>query len=453
MLKLMIGCLSFETAAVLLLNIPDRQLGWGRLKRWGLLICALFAVFGSLLYFREEGALRFFSRWSGKTQSPQHASLTVAWEYPDNRQDAGITSFINRGEVCIASTAEAILAIDMKTGAIRWKNIQLPRMIIKPQSENPAFPLIAVRQERRGETVIARIDPDYGETLWQQTLPLAFAEVTFDEQTIAAYAGRAVSALDMTGQLLWTKRFDGAVDISYAQWHSGLLIGQFQEKKQDTVDVTLRYLNRMCGAAFWEQQNGQEFPRYVVEKDAQIFSTPDGGMALMRLPDRTRIWKTINDKNDIVAQDGDLLYGMTAAFDRRTGMRRFSYPDGSAFSGLTKDFVATFQEINPQKKLLIFIDKISGEVKQNIEHRAWYFAKYLTEDERSLYFAMYLKPDGPDATEIRSELTRINKQSFAVESIPAGSNLGVLQFKVFTQEQLVFIPSFQRLGGYALSER
>ena len=144
---------------------------------------------------------------------------------------------------------------------------------------------------------------------------------------------------------------------------------------------------------------------------------------------------------------------MTAAFDKQTGRRRFDYPAGSAFFGLSNAFVFAFQEINPQKKLLLIIDKISGEVKQSIEHRAWYFAKYLTEDDRALYLAMYSKPERADSTEIRSELARIDKQTFAATSFSVGSNPGMLYFEVFTQERLVFIPSFQRLGGYALSER
>ena len=443
--------ISLETLVVLLLNAHGKPIERFRPKRIVIAICVLLAAIGGLYVFGADMLRGLFFGGSGKQIAP--SSLTSVWEYPDDRQDAGMTSFVKRGELCIASTAEAVLAIEMKTGVIRWTNAQLPQVIIKPQSDHPALPLIAVRQEYRGETVIMRIDPDSGQTLWQQTLPLAFAEVTFDEQTIAAYAGRTLSALDLNGQTLWTKRVGGKADISYAQWHSGLLIGQFQDKPEKAVEITLRYLDRMTGAVIWEQEDGQEYPRYVVEKDRQIFSQKEGRTALIHLPDQARIWESGEAISDIVAQDDTTLYAMTAAFDKQTGRRRFDYPAGSAFSGLSTAFVFALQEINPQKKLLLIIDKISGKVKQSIEHRAWYFAKYLTEDDRALYLAMYSKPERADSTEIRSELARIDKQTFAATSFSVGSNPGMLYFEVFTQERLVFIPSFQRLGGYALSER
>jgi len=414
---------------------------------WGLLVALLVGMAGGAYHFRQTVFSPLFAALYGGT--PEIA-LPPKWEYPREKQDMAITSFIKRGEMCIASTASEVLAVEMKTGAIRWTNRQISGATIEPQSANTELPVIVVRYERDGKTVIARIDPDSGQTLWQQTLPLAFAQVTLDEQAIAAYADRVVSAFDLNGRPLWTKRFDGKADISYAQWHSGLLIGQFREKQNDAIEVALLYLDRSSGSVIWEQQDRQEFPRYVVEKDWQIFSKPEGGVALIHLPDRKRLWETTDDTDDIVAQDGDLLYGMTAAFDRQTGALRFDYPDRSTFSGLTHDFVLALQEINPQKKSLLLIDKITGEIKQNIEDRGWYFAKYLTEDERALYLAMYVKPEGADSTVIRSELAQIDKQTFSVTKIPIGNNLGMLQFEIFTQERLVFIPSFQRLGGYML---
>ncbi len=417
---------------------------------WTLLALMFAGVAGGAYHFRNGFIVPLLAAFYG---SAPDIVLQPAWEYPPEKAEAEMTSFVNRGDVCIAATADAVFAVEMKTGTIRWTNTQLAGMVLKPQSENQRLPVIAARQENRGDTVIARFDPDSGQLLWQQTLPLAFAEVTFDEQTIAAYTGRAVSVLDMNGRTLWTKQIGGDADISYAQWHSGLLIGRFREKQNDEVDITLTYLDRLSGDVVWEQQQSQEFPRYVVEKDLQIFSKSTGGVTLLHIPDQQRIWETSNNINDIVAQDDTTLYSMTGALDKQSGARRFDYPSGSSFTGLTDDFVLAFQEMNPQKKSLLVLDKISGEVKQKIEHRAWYFAKYLTEDEHSLYLAMYSKPEGAGSTDIRSELARIDKQTFAITSIPVGNNLGMLQFEVFTQEQLVFIPSFQRLGGYALRER
>ena len=74
--------------------------------------------------------------------------------------------------------------------------------------------------------------------------------------------------------------------------------------------------------------------------------------------------------------------------------------------------------------------------------------EYLSEDQAQIYLAATIGPVKPEASEFSAELLLINKQTLELRAIPIGKNLYALQFKVFPQEKLVFIPTYQHVGAY-----
>jgi hypothetical protein len=147
------------------------------------------------------------------------------------------------------------------------------------------------------------------------------------------------------------------------------------------------------------------------------------------------------------------VYTANAAIRAEDGTTSFSYPSDSHFAGaVTNDFLLLLRESKTQHNEILLVDKYSGELKKEFQDRPWYFVFYLTEDDSTIYLAANLKPQRSGIPEIASELLLINKQTFELKEIPVGKNIGSLQFKVFSQENLVFIPSFQTIGGYTIPE-
>ena len=386
--------------------------------------------------------------------APQKIQLSAKWRHVFDASQREMLSFVNRGDVCIFATSASLSAVEMTTGVTRWENAALGDLIVQPLSENPALPLIAVKYSDSNDTTIMRIDPASGELLWQHEFRGEYRHVTFDAQTLAAYAEQKLDVFDADGAARWSARFQGKAAIAYAHWHSGLLIGRFAGIGEDDerIDITLAYLDRASGQTIWEEPHSECRPRFVVERDAQIFSKKDGSVVMMRVPDRNILWTADAAIGDVVAQDADTLYTMTAAVKKSDGAPRFSYPPGSRFSTLTHDYLLLSLEQQSQKKNFLLIDKITGDTKQYIQNTPWFFAKYLSEDETAIYFAVHLMPNKANLRGIRSNLVTIRKDALDVKELFVGENLGALQLQVFPQERLVFIPSFQSIGGYTLPE-
>jgi len=108
------------------------------------------------------------------------------------------------------------------------------------------------------------------------------------------------------------------------------------------------------------------------------------------------------------------------------------------------------QETKNQENTFLLVDKYSGEIQHYIKDQTWFGVIYLTEDRSDIYLTASLKPEKPGAVNIRSQVVRIEKQTFSMTEIPIGQNIDSLQFKIFSQDNFVFIPTYQRIGGYTL---
>ena len=146
------------------------------------------------------------------------------------------------------------------------------------------------------------------------------------------------------------------------------------------------------------------------------------------------------------------LYTTTGAIDPKDGSSLFSYPPGLRFGEKTPDFLLLFQESSDRQNTVVLLDKFTGEMKKMLKKKFWFAVVYLAEDSRYFYLTATLKPVKPGDIRIRSQLLRFQKDTLDVTEIPIGYNLSSLHATMFSEEGLLFIPSYQHLGGYVLPE-
>ena len=119
---------------------------------------------------------------------------------------------------------------------------------------------------------------------------------------------------------------------------------------------------------------------------------------------------------------------------------------------MTHDFLLLSSEQNEQHELLL-LDKVTGTILEHLGNKAWVGLFYLMEDDTTIYLAANLKPEKPGQVQLESVLLLIDKQTFTLTEIPVGRNIGSLQWKIFPDDHLIVIATFQRLGGYILPEK
>ncbi len=399
------------------------------------------------------------------------AQWTESFEQEENR----VNSFISRGERCIVSTNTSLQALDMHTGDIVWTVNNISGVTIQGSSENPALPLLALQYHADDRWTLLNLNPDSGAIKWQQTLKGSHPQMMFDAHTILVYGERGVSAYDKNGTLLWKKQFQGRLMLDYVYLHTGILLGRYSESS-----LTLLYLDRHTGETLWEKEQSAFYPGHVLGNDRQFFSLDEGKTILMDVSEMTPLWDVPQNIGYVLAHDDNLAkvtrtnenknimpqkpsqgsmseiyaYTATEAIHAADGRVLFSYPPGSRFAGraVTHDYVLVLRETKTQQNDILLLDKYTGAVRHTLQDRPWYFVFYLSEDDSTIYLAANLKPEGQDAIEIVSELLLLDKQTFTFTEIPVGTNIGSLRFHVFAEENLVFIPSFQIIGGYKIHD-
>ena len=425
--------------------------GMKALFSWGLLL-----ILGSMMSwyaYQYRAALSWLSFFSSPSSYAPEIILKARWVKDFFQEESSILSYVNRGEYCIVSTPTSMYALQMQTGEIVWSVEEAPNFSLQPLSQNPTLPLLALQTQLDGNRVLFNLDPDSGEILWRQPLDIEYPWISFDAHTIVIYDYSHIYAYDMNGERLWNRRFQDQLSLDYVQLHSGVLLGRYSE-----TSLTLTYLDRTNGEILWEMKESQYSPGYVLDKDLQIFYTEHGEAMLMSLSQPQPLWGTPQKIGHVIAHAehpvsrDTYLYTTEAAVRKQDGTTIFSHPPHSRFGAESEDFLIILQETGARENAFILIDKYTGAIKQYIEDRTWFAVIYLSEDQSTIYLAANLKPEQSGTVNIQARLIRIDKPTLEVIEIPIGQNIGTLQFKIFSQEHFVFIPSYQRLGGYMLPE-
>ena len=436
--------------------------------------CVLFVILGSggwyayqnpppqaipwLFFFR---AFLFGGRMPESRMVMPEITLKPQWQHQFPEKN-GLAAYVMRGEQGLVVTATSLQALNMRTGKILWTADNLPNVEFQQLSQDPDVPLVGLQYQEDGKVALVNIDPQSGAVLWKQALALEkeLAEsdneryLTVDSQTILVHGNDRVSEYDLNGKLLWTsgsltKRFQDNLILVEAVLNKGVLIGRYSEASR-----IFTYFERRTGKILWEMKNSEYNPEYTytLGDGQQVFYTNDNKAMLMDLPKQKFLWKSPQDIGQVIKYDAKQAYLYTdkAAVRQKDGSVVFSYPN-SRFACVTDDFLILLRTLQNGSELLL-VDKGTGNVKKSFPEKAWVNVVYLSEDKARTYLAANLKPTNPKVREISSELVMINKQTLELREIPVGKNIGALQFKVFPQEHLVFIPTSQHVGGYIIPE-
>lgn len=403
-----------------------------------------------------------FFAWSSFLSTPEsyqtNIELDAQWVKHFSNDDTAIISYVNRGEHCIVSTAHAVYAIDMHTGETVWVNDQTAELSLLPALQDETFPLLGTQYLNAEGTAsfttsLSRLDPISGNVLWQIPLQGDFPYISFDAHLILVYEGSSITGYDLDSNQIWTRRFNDELTIDYTEFHSGVLLGRYSESA-----VTLTYLDRNTGETLWETSEATIHPGYVLERDRQFFHAEDGTEFLMNVHENRPLWEapkaighTITHAIEPVS-GRTYVYTSTAAIDPTDGAPLFTYPEGLRFEASTPEFLLLFQGSDAGQNTIVLLDKFTGEPKKTLENTPWSATTYLTENFQYIYFLATMKPLNPRDITVRSHVLRFDRTTFDVTAIPVGSNLSSLYVTLFPDEALLFIPSYQQLGGYVLPE-
>jgi hypothetical protein len=364
--------------------------------------------------------------------------------------------YVNRDDQCIVSTTTSLSAIDMRTGEVRWSIDHLLNAFIQPLSARTDLPLLVLQHaSSRGEWTLLKIEPTSGAIIWQQTLTSQSPRVAFDADLIVVYDETSVQGYDQAGNEMWERRFQDQWLVESVHLHSGVLVGRYAE-----TSVALTYLARETGEVLWEMTDHQYTPGYVLKKDRQLFYTSESTMILMDVPHQQPVWEVAADRGYVMAHTAGegivgsqaVIYTTQAALRMEDGGLLFAYPPGSRFGALTQEFLILLHETEQHNEILL-VDKSTGVVEQRLGEKPWFAVMYLTENASTIYLAANQKPEAArERITIPSALILIDKQTLAWQVLPIGTNLGTLQVKVFAEDHVVFIPSFQGIGAYAIPQ-
>ena len=417
---------------------------------WGL-FCAL-SVTGIWHAYQYRTRSSPLPMLSSPDSSGANIALEAYWLKKVADKDSAIISYVNRGEHCIVSTPKSVYALEMRTGKTLWVNDAAPGLSLQPISKETTLPLLGMRFPGDDKSaVLSRLDPKSGKVLWQIPLEGDAPVVNYDARLIVAYEKMAATGFDLQGNQLWTRHFDDQLIIDYVVFHTGVLLGRYSEKS-----LTLTYLDQKTGDTLWEEKNSTSNPGYILGRDRQIFYTEDGKSFLMNVHAHTPLWETPLDIGRVLAQATEpnsgttYVYTTRAAVDPKDGSLLFAYPPGLRFGEITTDFLLLFQESNARQSTVVLLDAFTGAIKKRLKKKLWFAVVYLTEDSTSLYLTATLKPANAGDMRIRSQLLRFQKSTLDIAEIPIGYNLSSLHAVMFAAENVIFIPSYQHLGGYVL---
>ncbi|GAK58910.1 hypothetical protein U27_05885 [Candidatus Vecturithrix granuli] len=422
---------------------------------------ALFSWMMLLLIFGLVGWQAYQYRWllswlpfigaPSRYDVQPEIQLEPKWEQTFEQTTNAMVSYLNHDDRCFVSTTTRTQALDRRTGNVLWTNASLTALVFQADSEQPDFPLLALHYDQEDDSwYLVQIDPNAGTMLWQQMLEHAEPRVVFNAHTILVYSDTFVQAFTPDGRVLWERDFRDRFFIQYAVLHSDILLGRYT----DTA-LTLTYLDRTTGEKIWEMKNSPYHPGYVLDKDLQFFYTDDDNTTLLNVPEQRTRWEQPLSigyvaAHGITGTDGALnIYTTQQALRADTGETLFLYPPDTRFGALTNDFLLLSYVQGDQQGLLL-LERKTGKVLTHLGNKIWMGLYYLMENETTIYLAANLKPEKSEQFRIQSVLLIIDKPTFTLTEIPVGRNLGSLQWKIFPEDHLIMISTFQHLGGYML---
>lgn len=431
--------------------VITRYPGRKSLFSW-IILLLLFGALGWQVY-----QYRWLLPWFPSEFSPAMYDLQAdiqlesRWEHIFDPNNTAMTSSLKRGERSFVSTTAGLSALDMRTGAVLWTQNSLSAVNLQASSEDPELPLIGLQYQPDDRWTIVRIDPGTGAVLWQQEVESYDPRLTFDAEMLLVYSDDVVWAYTSDGRFLWELMVQDQFFIEYAVLHSDILLGRYSESA-----LTLTYLDRTTGEKIWELKNSPYSPGYVLARDRQFFYTEAGQSILWDVPAQRPLWEQPRSIGYVAAHESSdatfTVYTTEQALRADTGAPLFTYPADTRFGAVTQDFLLLSFEQGGQHELLV-LDKTTGTILEHLGNNAWMGLFYLTEDDAAIYLAANLKPDNSGQFTLHSVLLIIDKQTLTLTEIPVGRNIGSLQWKIFPDDQLIVIATFQRLGGYILPEK
>lgn len=394
-------------------------------------------------------------------------TLEPKWRYEFSDDRTHMLPQLTYADHCIIATSSSLQALNMRTGESVWTIDNLPNIMLQPFSEGAGAPLVLHQYHEDGDASLLHVAPESGTLLWKENIG-GDGRVALDAQSIVVYSEDMLSEYDLQGRLLWRnenlkERFQDNLVVEYVRLNGGILVGRYSEQSQ-----ALAYFARQTGELIWEDRQNDYYPGYSIGEGYQILHTSKGKTLLMYLPEQKLIWESPLDIGHVMAREkissngesnlssADLtrfyLYTTTEVV-RGDGSLVFSYPSDAYFNAVTEDFLVLRldSEILKDgfKTEILLVDKLTGEVHKSFQEKAWFVVGYLTEDDSHIYLGANIKPDSKSIG-MSSELLIINKHTLELREIPVGKNIHSLQFTVFPQENLVFIPTYQHVGGYKI---
>ena len=382
-------------------------------------------------------------------------SLKARWVQKFEKEEhLALTSLLNRGTRSIVTTAHSVYAVNMLTGETLWQTNDLPGLSLQTLSKNETFPLLGLQHDDGSRAVLVRLHPESGAILWKRELEGDGPRINFDDRHIAVFSGSTLSLYNLGGEQLWRQNFQDGFVPRKIVFHRELLVERYSEEQ-----LTLTYLKRENGDMLWQQKTSEYSPGYTIpDLDQQIFYTKEGEVMLFDVRNWKKLWDAPRDLEYIIGHTIDprsgqiYLHSTKGMVRQRDGELHFSYPAGFRLVADTDDYLMLLEGSGSQQKTCLLLDKSSGKTVQEVHEREWFALFYLSENGSAIYLAANTTSGKSRDHSVDTLLIRLDKQSWEIKEIPVGRNIGLINFKVFPEEGLVFIPLYQHIGGYLLPE-
>ncbi|MCP4405906.1 MAG: PQQ-binding-like beta-propeller repeat protein [bacterium] len=431
--------------------VITKRAGLKALLSWFFILCLCGGI-GWQAFMMMGG--RFSYPLDPAAHSPEIA-LEARWTREFAREgQMPLTSFLNRGAQSIVSTAHSVYAVDMPAGEMLWQTDGLPELVLQALSSDTTLPLLGLQYDDDGETTLIRLDPANGSILWQQTLGGTSPRIHFDDHHIVALSDSRVSLYNHAGKQLWQRSFQDGFSPKSVAFHHGILLGRYAGEA-----LHVSYLDRKNGELLWERKDGKLLPGYAIpDVEQQIFYTKEGTAMLLDLSTQELLWDSPQDLGYVLGHTFDrdsgqlYLHATTGMLRLQDGGLHVPYPAGFRLVGASNEYLILLQGSGGRQNTCLLLDKSSGATVQQIHERLWFAIFFLSEDKNAIYLAANSKSAKSGDNNIYTNLVRLDKKSWELKEIPIGRNIGMIRFKVFPQEGLLFIPLYQRIGGYLLPE-
>ncbi len=362
------------------------------------------------------------------------------------------SSYIVRAEQCIMADSDGVRAFSLRDGALRWHAAPRRPITLQALSANPEFPLLALHYPDNDRVSLLRLDSDSGDVLWEQSLESHDLLVTFDAETALVYDSRFIRAYTADGVIQWEQRFEDTSTITYVVLNRDILLTRSRENEH-----TLNYLHRATGQVLWQEEASSYYAGQALGQGYQMLSSSDDRLTFFALPQARVLWEIPLDAGHIIDYEIDqnsghptTLYTSTAMLRATDGVTLFSYPENSRFGCIAPNFLFLLSYADSHELLLI--ETSTGHIVRRYPDTAWLTAEYLTEDDAGLYLVAHQPEGSAQEWQMMSLLIVLDKVSLELREYQIGTNLQGSQFRVFPDEQMMFITTNHHIGAYSFSE-